>query len=215
MKASKSNRWRACAVRRSAAESSVRSSSRSAALWITPKPLTSLVPGLSRRRERVAAEVEVGQLGHVGGGHGGDRQHHQAVDVRQQVGEQQPRAPLGSVRPGSRIHIRVTASSGKRWPSRSSTLPLPGRPRTQTCSGRDACSSSEATSTDTSVAPPCGTTTATVDGVVRGAVPRRDGLLADGLELCARSTAGAGGAPSWRRRSASATSSAVSSRHSA
>ena len=38
--ASKSNAWRACAVRRSAEAASVRSPSRAAARWITPKPLT-------------------------------------------------------------------------------------------------------------------------------------------------------------------------------
>ena len=62
-----------------------------------PEAADLLRAGLERRRERVTAEVELGQLGDVGGGDGGRRQQHHAVDVRQQVGERQPRGGLPQV----------------------------------------------------------------------------------------------------------------------
>ena len=57
---------------------------------MTPKPLTPPGARPRGRGERVRAEVEVGELGDVAGRDRGHRQQHHAVDVGQQVGQQQP-----------------------------------------------------------------------------------------------------------------------------
>ena len=70
------------------------------------------------RRDRVVAEVEVGELGDVGGRDGGQRQQGDPVDLREQVWQHQPGDLLGG-----RGRAQAAAEAAHRHPAEAGAAP--------------------------------------------------------------------------------------------
>ena len=227
MNASKSKRGgRApCGAARPAA--SVRSLSRAAARWITPKPLTAVRARLERRGERVAAEVERGQLGDVAGrdrrAAAAARRGRRPAAGRRAAARDGPGSgsePSASqARPSPRTGTQLNVTLGEARAEPLSTAPVPGRASTQRCSGRERVLEQRGDQHRRAVArAPCGSDDRAVDGARAPRRCRCVTVLATARSSCARdvgSPAAPARAASRRRRSAAATSAAVSSRHSA